>query len=88
MGDEIETSKHLRAPIWFNVKKKVEFDESTIETRHSRITPQDSSVPGLNNAQLIQFSLNPAVGQIYHLSSKKSALFVRGKFAIGNSNIR
>ena len=92
MSDSSDSKQEKRTsyetPIWFRVREKVEFDDSAIETRLTRIVPQDPNVTNMNTTGQIQFNLIPSSGQIYHLSSKFTSLIVRGKFAVGNSNIR
>ena len=89
MADSSDTKKESSpAPIWFQLHRRIPFDESAIETKITRIVPQDPNIMNMNTAGQIQFNLIPSSGQIYHLSSKFTSLIVRGKFAVGNSNIR
>ena len=68
-------------PIWFNVKKEVEFDESTVRTILLQNPPvTTNSVTALNTNAEIRFEYNPSADQVIHLSDKNTCLRLRCSF--------
>ena len=73
-------------PIWFNVRKPVEFDESTSRIRLLQNAPStQNTISSLNAAQEIRFEYVPATDQVILLSDPNSCFRLRCTFYTANT---
>ena len=73
-------------PIWFNIRKPIEFDESTARTRFLQNPPVTGNViASLNANGEIRFEYIPSSDQIIHLADKNTCIRMRGTFYPSNT---
>ena len=82
-----ERGEHESLPVWFQLKKKIYFDKSTVKTKIVQLPPVTTNTDSaLNTAQEIRFEYSPTPTQWIHMASDISGLRCKFYYLLGNAN--